>query len=64
MIHAEHLVASLGLFGRLFHEGVLVTTGVEVGEQLGVDELLGLPERKQKTKVINLDSCAMVPFGG
>lgn len=42
MVHPQHLIAMLGLLLRLLHQRVLVATRVQLGQQLGVDELLGL----------------------
>lgn len=42
VVHAEHLVAVMGLLLGLLHQAVLVPRVVQVGQQLRVDELLGL----------------------
>lgn len=42
VVHAQHFVAALGLLCRLLHQRVLVPTRVQVCQQLGMDEVLGL----------------------
>lgn len=42
VVHTQHLVAPLSLFGRFFHQRVLVPARVQVGQQLREDKLLGL----------------------
>lgn len=44
VVHPQHLVAVRGLLLRLLHQRVLVTTRVQLGQQLCVDELLSLEE--------------------
>lgn len=47
MVHAQHLVAVLGLLLRLLHQCVLVATRVQLSQQLCVDELLRLDKNER-----------------
>lgn len=44
VVHAQHLVAVLGLLLRLLHQRVLVAARVQLSQQLRVDELFSLNE--------------------
>lgn len=51
VVHPQHLVAMRGLLLRLLHQRVLVTTRVQLGQQLCVDELLSLEEIRRVFRV-------------
>lgn len=38
----QHLIPPLGLLLGLIHQGILVTCRVQLGQQLGIDELINL----------------------
>lgn len=56
MVHAQHFITSLGLLCWFLHQRILVTTGIQVRQQLWVDEVLGL--QRNRTEEI---SCHCVP---
>lgn len=45
-IHPQHLVAVLRLLLRLLHQRVLIATGVQLSQQLGVDEVFCLSHKR------------------
>lgn len=47
-VHPQHLVAVLRLLLRLLHQRVLVATGVQLSQQLGVDEVFRLSHKGKR----------------
>ena len=53
VVHPQHLVAVLRLLLGLLHQRVLVAARVQLGQQVGVDELFSLDKNRERDMFYN-----------
>lgn len=62
VVHPQHLVTVLRLLLRLLHQGVLVSAGVQLCQQLGINEFLSLHTEMLTKHVNNQNTVFSVSF--